>query len=113
MRKTDRKIDNRIRQALTDVCEHALDHIAGFQWLTHHADYKSFPSSLRVICVFDTNASLTEAFNHGDDEKLRQLIWQQLQSLDIQVADIERMVSFTSEEQGNFSSAADKHKQLR
>ena len=112
MRKTDRKIDNRIRQVLTDVCEHALDHIAGFQWLTHHADYNAFPHSLRVICVFDTNDSLTEAFNHGDDEKLRQLIWQQLQSLDIRVSDIERMVSFTSEEQGNFSSSADKHKQL-
>ena len=107
MRKTDKKIDNRIRQALTAVCEHALDRIAGFQWLTHHADYKLFPQSLRVICVFDTNASLAEAYSHGDDDKLRQLIRSQLESLDIRVADIERMVSFTSEEHGNSGSPTD------
>mgnify|MGYP001818230101 FL=1 len=112
MRKTDKKIDNQIRQALTAVCEHALDHIAGFQWLTHHADYKLFPQSLRVICVFDTNASLTEAYNHGDDEKLRQLIWSRLQSLDIRIADIEQMVSFTSEEHGNMNSAHENNTRL-
>jgi hypothetical protein len=101
MRKSDKKIDNRIRLSLTEVCEHALTHIQGFQWLTHHADYQRFPESLRVICVFDTNESLTEAYSRGDDEKLRHRIREQLQAIKVRVSDIECAVSFVSEESGN------------
>ena len=106
MRKADRKIDNQIRTSLTRVCDHALNHIHGFQWLTHHVDYHRFPQSLRVICVFDTNESLTEAINRGDDDRLRQHIRDQLQAIKIRVADIERTVSFISEESGSIRNAS-------
>ena len=52
MRKNDKKLDNAIRVKLTEVCEYALDHTDGFLWLTHTVDYKKFPSSLLVRCVF-------------------------------------------------------------
>lgn len=52
MRKTDKKTDNAIIRALTEVCEHAKDEHAGFEWLTHEADYRRFPQSLNVTLVF-------------------------------------------------------------
>lgn len=106
MRKTDKKMDNQIRKSLTRVCEHALNYIEGFQWLTHHVDYRRFPESLRVICVFDTNESLSEAINRGDDDRLRQHIRDQLHSIKVTVADIEGVVSFISEESGSVRSSS-------
>ena len=55
MRKTDKKTDNQIRLALTDVCDTSLKDIDGFVWLTHLVNYDSFPSSLKVVCVFETD----------------------------------------------------------
>jgi len=46
MRKTDKKRDNTLRLALTEVCDIALKDIAGFQWLTHCVNYSNFPQSL-------------------------------------------------------------------
>jgi hypothetical protein len=106
MRKTDRKMENRIRTSLTEVCEHALFHIQGFQWLTHHVDYQRFPESLRVICVFNTNESLAEAFSRGDDDRLRQLVNRRLLDIGIRLSDIETAVSFISEESGNTRNTA-------
>jgi hypothetical protein len=106
MRKTDRKMDNQIRASLTEVCEHALVHIQDFQWLTHHVDYQRFPESLRVICVFDTNESLAEAFSRGDDDRLRQLVNRRLLAIGIRLSDIETAVSFISEESGNTRNTA-------
>jgi hypothetical protein len=34
MRKSDKKLDNAIRNALIDVCEQAQRSFEGFQWLT-------------------------------------------------------------------------------
>ncbi|MFT6926723.1 MAG: hypothetical protein ACJAZP_002343 [Psychromonas sp.] len=58
MRKTDKKIDNQLRGALTEICESTLKEVAGFQWLTHVVNYANFPKSLKVICVFDSNDNL-------------------------------------------------------
>ena len=57
MRKTDKKIDNNIRNVLNKVCEQALIEVNGFVWLTHQVNYDKFPASLSVICVFDLNDS--------------------------------------------------------
>jgi len=56
MRKNDKKLDNSIRIQLTEVCDYALDHTQGFLWLTHTVDYKRFPNSLAVRCVFTANS---------------------------------------------------------
>jgi len=58
MRKTDKKVDNQLRLALTEICDSTLKEFAGFQWLTHLVNYAHFPKSLKVICVFDTNDNL-------------------------------------------------------
>ena len=61
MKKSDKKIDNTVRKALTEVCEAALTEVAGFKWLTHFVNHNDFPDSLSVVCVFDTNVELANA----------------------------------------------------
>lgn len=58
MRKSDKKLDNAIRNALIDVCKQAQRSFEGFQWLTHSVNYDNFPNSLKIICVFNTDEHL-------------------------------------------------------
>ena len=94
MRKTDKKIENALREALTEVCDVALEKHEGFMWLTHFANYQNFPDSLSIVCVFDTNEQLSKA----DDEGLCAIIKDKLASIDINIKDIRRHVNFDSEE---------------
>ncbi|MBC7004057.1 Fis family transcriptional regulator [Photobacterium sp. BZF1] len=55
MRKSDNKVENLIRDVLTDVCEDTLKGYDGFLWVTHTVKYSSFPQSLKIVCVFETN----------------------------------------------------------
>jgi len=94
MRKTDKKLDNAIRQALTQACDIALEQVDGFMWLTHVADYQKFPASLSVICIFNTNEQLT----HADRTSLCAVIKNQLASIDIKIDDIKSHVKFDTEQ---------------
>jgi hypothetical protein len=58
MKKTIKKLDKQVVQALTIACEQCKQDVLGFDWLTHTADYSNFPGSLVVRCVFDTDQSL-------------------------------------------------------
>jgi len=97
MRKSDKKIDNTIRDALTALCEIALDEIEGFKWITHLVDYKNFPESLAIICVFETDKNLLTAQQLNKDQFLLQLIQQELASYDINIKNIDRVVRFHTE----------------
>jgi len=94
MRKTDKKIENALREALTVACDMALEKHEGFMWLTHFANYQNFPDSLSIVCVFDTNEQLSKA----NDEGLRVIIKDKLASIDINIKDIRQNVSFDTEE---------------
>lgn len=96
MRKTDKKIENALRKALTQACSEALKTQDGFKWLTHFANYQHFPNSLAILCVFDTNDHLLKA----DSDGLRSIINAALTSIDINVKDIREHVSFDTEENG-------------
>ncbi len=98
MRKSDKKLDNQLRLGLTEVCEIALKDIEGFVWLTHLVNYTNFPSSLRIVCVFDTNENrdaYLRNFQHGPIESL---IQSELASIGIKVKKIADVVRFDSEE---------------
>ena len=101
MRKTDKKIANSLRLALTEVCETALVNVEGFKWLTHFANYNSFPDSLSVVCVFNTRAQLAQATTSQKDDYLRDLIKQKLESAGIKVRNIRQHVSFDTEDHYN------------
>lgn len=74
MRKSDKKVENQLRIALTEVCEAALKNGNGFQWLTHQVNYSNFPKSLQVICVFDINESLARFMKTTSCQELGSLI---------------------------------------
>jgi len=94
MRKTDKKIENSLRQALTEACETALVKYEGFQWLTHFVNYGDFPASLLIVCVYDTNAHLAKT----DKEGMRALIKEKLASIGIKMKDCRQQVRFDTEE---------------
>lgn len=97
MRKSDKKIDNALREVLTEVCDIALENYDGFKWLTHFANYNNFPGSLSVVCIYDTNEQLEKTDVNG----LRILINEKLLSIDINIKDIRRHVNFDTEENCN------------
>lgn len=94
MKKTDKKIDNQISQALTKVCEVAKQEVQGFQWLTHLVNYKQFPNSLSVICMFNTKIELEFARQQMKDQFIVSLIKSELDQININFKDINRHVSF-------------------
>ena len=85
MRKIDKKIDNQLRAALTDVCETALKEIDGFLWLTHFVNYSNFPKSLKIVCIFDTDENLATFLSKDSKNALVALIEKKL-------VDIERNI---------------------
>ncbi|QUX95056.1 Fis family transcriptional regulator [Marinomonas sp. CT5] len=98
MKKSDKKIDNALREALTNVCEAALGSVDGFVWLTHLVNYNAFPQSLRIICVFDTDESLSKAITAKQDDDFYTLISGELNNANIKVNKLRQQVSFDTEE---------------
>lgn len=100
MRKSDKKIDNQLCKALTEVCESSLENIAGFKWLTHLVNYQRFPESLHIVLVFQTDADI-ERFKQNDREvmHLQQLIKMAVASIGIELKRIEKHLSYDSEQQ--------------
>lgn len=94
MRKADKKIENALVKVLTEVCELAKEKYIGFKWITHFVDYKNFPKSLLIVCIYDTNKNL----NNSNVEGLCKLINEKLLSIDIKIQDLYGQVSFDSEE---------------
>ena len=97
MKKTDKKLEKQICQALTNACEAAKVEVQGFQWLTHRVNYNQFPDSLSVICFFDTKANLKQAREHNKDQFMVALIKNELEHIDIRFKDIKRHVFFDTE----------------
>jgi hypothetical protein len=61
----DKKRDKALTEALTAVCEKALEQIPGFEWLTHDVDFQRPEQSLRITCVFATSADIEMAREQG------------------------------------------------
>ncbi|NUY55011.1 hypothetical protein BZG79_13900 [Salinivibrio sp. MA427] len=63
MRKTDKKYDNAIREALTEVCELTMKHVDGFEWLTHEVNYQRFPQSVMIRLMFTDRQRIADFKN--------------------------------------------------
>ena len=98
MKKADKKIENLLRNALNKVCDTALTDVGGFKWLTHFVNYKDVSGSLTIVCVFETNDELSDALATDQDDYLRRLIGEKLSAAAISVKDMQRQVSFDTEE---------------
>ncbi|MFT5653310.1 MAG: hypothetical protein ACI8UC_001575 [Psychromonas sp.] len=98
MRKTDKKLDNQIRLALTELCESELKEVAGFEWLTHLVNYAHFPKSLKVVCVFDSNENLQRFMATVSHHELNSLIHKKLFEIGIKVNNITDHLSYDTQE---------------
>ncbi|MFT5033606.1 MAG: hypothetical protein ACI9OO_001539 [Bacteroidia bacterium] len=98
MKKSDRKTENIIREVLTLVCEEALEQVPGFKWLTHLVDYKHFPESLSVVCVFEKDSDLSSAINTQQDDYLRTLVLEGLDAVGVDVKNAQNRIRFDTEE---------------
>lgn len=98
MKKSDKKIENSIRHALTEVCDIALEEVAGFQWVTHWLDYGNVSKSLRIVCVFDTEYQLDQALADEKHEYIRSIVVLKLGAAGVRVDDINKQLTFDTEE---------------
>ena len=53
MKKTHKKYERQICQALQLACEEIMHNVQGFSWLTHTVNFQRFPESLKVTCIFN------------------------------------------------------------
>jgi hypothetical protein len=112
MKKTDKKIENTLTKALTEVCEVSLKEVAGFSWITHLVNYRRFPESLSIICVFSTQSELAAALVAHQDTFIRSLIGEKLRAAGIPVKDTRECVQFDTEEACDQENAGNWHKRL-
>lgn len=61
MTKTEKRLDNTLRKALTAACENIKNNCSGFAYLTHDVDLKKPAGSLKVTCYFIDELALSEA----------------------------------------------------
>jgi hypothetical protein len=94
MRKNDKKIDNKLREVLTEVCDFALQEIAGYQWISHTVNYNSFPDSLVITCMFDNNQSADTEQQQGE---LLTLINEKLNAVSISLKNPNKQISFEAQ----------------
>ncbi|KAB2826580.1 Fis family transcriptional regulator [Aliivibrio finisterrensis] len=97
MRKSDKKIENQIRVVLTEVCEDTLKGYEGFLWVTHTVNYSSFPQSLKIVCVFETNQD-RENFLMGEGSlHVSTTIQKAFNKVGIQLKNIDKHLSYDTQ----------------
>ncbi|MEZ8965980.1 MULTISPECIES: hypothetical protein [Vibrio] len=94
MRKTDKKIENRIRSVLTEVCEDTLKGYDGFLWVTHTVNYSSFPQSLKIVCVFDTNQDRANFLAGEGQLNVSTTIQKAFDQVGIQLKNVDKQISY-------------------
>ena len=113
MKKTDKTLENTIVTLLTKVCEQSLKSFDGFQWLTHLVNYKDFPRSLTIICVFDRQDQVSKLLSSPNHDYLVSLIVEQLKSAGIQLPNAQQQIQFDSEEACNLEHAGKWNRRLK
>lgn len=98
MKKTDKKTEKLIVKTLTDACHVLTDSVEGFEWLTHFVDYDAFPESLEVVCIFDTEDSLSTALQEHQGSFIASVITDKLKSIEVPLTNSAKQISFDTEE---------------
>lgn len=98
MKKSDKKTEKLIIKVLTNACHIATETVEGFEWLTHFVDYDAFPQSLEVVCIFDTEESLSKAIQEHQDSFIRSLVTEKLTTINIPIKDGAKQINFDTEE---------------
>jgi len=97
MRKSDKKIENQIREVLTEVCEDTLKGYDGFLWVTHTVKFSSFPHSLKIVCVFETDQD-RENFLMGEDPlHVSATIQKAFDKVGVQLKNVDKHISYDTQ----------------
>lgn len=113
MKKTDKLLENTLVKVLTQVCEQSLKSIEGFQWLTHLVNYKDFPKSLTVICVFESQDQVSTLLKSTKHDYLVTMIVEQLKSAGIPLLNTQQQIQFDSEQACNLEHAGNWKRRLK
>ncbi|MEB0046627.1 MULTISPECIES: hypothetical protein [unclassified Pseudomonas] len=105
-------IERLLVATLTEACETAKAEIVGFEWLTHEVDYARFPSSLRVVWVFDTQLSKDQALASGQGERMVELTTIALAAADVLLSPVAAHVQFDSEQACQHANGGDWQQRL-
>ncbi|WP_112479071.1 Fis family transcriptional regulator [Vibrio variabilis] len=94
MRKSDKKIDKLIREVLTEVCEETLKSYEGFLWVTHTVKFPSFPQSLQIICVFESNQDRANFLMSDGQQHVSSAIQIAFNRVGVQIKNVSRQISY-------------------
>ena len=97
MRKSDKKTENQIREVLTEVCEDTLKGYDGFLWVTHTVKYSSFPQSLKIVCVFDTNQDRANFIVGGGPQHVSTTIQKAFNKVGVQFKNVDKQISYDTQ----------------
>ncbi|TFH89549.1 Fis family transcriptional regulator [Vibrio ouci] len=98
MRKTDKKIENQIRDVLTEVCEDTLKGYDGFLWVTHTVKYSSFPQSLEIVCVFETNQDRASFLAGAGQRHVSATIQNAFNKVGVQLKNVGKQISYDTQQ---------------
>ncbi|MGY3571730.1 Fis family transcriptional regulator [Vibrio sp. SCSIO 43135] len=98
MRKSDKKVENLIRDVLTDVCEGTLKSYDGFLWVTHKVKYSSFPQSLEIVCVFETNQDRAQFLAGEGQQHVATTIQKAFDKVGVQLKNAGKQISYETQQ---------------
>jgi len=98
MRKSDKKIENQIRDVLTDVCEDTLKGYEGFLWVTHTVNFSSFPQSLKIVCVFNTNKDRANFLESNGQQQVSSVVQNAFNQVGIKLKNADKHISYDTQE---------------
>lgn len=94
MRKSDKKVENLIREVLTEVCEDTLKSYDGFLWVTHTVKYPSFPQSLKISCVFESNQDRANFLEGEAQQHVSTTIQKAFNKAGVQLKNVSKQISY-------------------
>ncbi|EEX94548.1 hypothetical protein VIOR3934_08074 [Vibrio orientalis CIP 102891 = ATCC 33934] len=98
MRKTDKKTENQIRDVLTEVCEDTLKGYDGFLWVTHTVKLSSFPQSLEIVCVFETNQDRASFLEGEGQQHVSATIQNAFNKVGVQLKNVGKQISYDTQQ---------------
>lgn len=97
MRKSDKKIENKIREVLTEVCEETLKGYDGFLWVTHTVNFSSFPQSLKIVCIFETDQDKASFLEGEGPQHVSKTIQKAFNKVGIQLNSVDKQICYDTQ----------------
>lgn len=98
-KRNQAQIERGLIKHLTDACKSAKGQIPGFVWLTHSVNFDTFPASLKIVWVFDTQVSKDFALADGEARFMVERTAQALVDASINVRQVANHVFYDSEDE--------------